>query len=138
MTVPGKEDGCDDDDAPIVAIQKMNDMIKALTETIDKPMTDPSQRSTFHIQKEIYDAVELDFPDDDTVGEDNTTQDVSKYKSLRMTMMFKIPGKEDGCDDDDAPIVAIQKMNDMIKALTNKLPCFVGPWKTNNAYGSIK
>ena len=110
----------------------------ALTDSIDKPMTDPSQRSTFLIQKEIYDAVELDFPDDDTIGDDNTTQDVSSYKSLRMTMMFKLPGKEEGCDDDDAPLIAIQKMNDMIKALTNKLPCFVGPWKNNVTYGPLK
>ena len=102
-------------------------------------MTDHVQRSTFYIQKEIYETTPSEFPDDDTLGEDNTTtQHISTYKSVRMTMMFKIPGKQEGCDDDDAPLTAIQKMNEMLKALTNKLPCFVGPWKPNTTYGELK
>ena len=112
----------------------------ALKTSIDTPFTDHALRSTFLIQKEIYDTSPADINDDDTIVEDNTTtQDVSTYQSVRMTMMFKIPGKKEGCDDDDAPLIAIQKMNEMVKALTNKLPCFVGPWKNSNLqYGDIK
>ena len=56
-----------------------------------------------------------------------------------MTMMFKVPSKKDGCSDKDAPIAAIQKMNEMLKALSNKLPCRVGPWlDTNLKNGKIK
>ena len=49
-----------------------------------------------------------------------------------MTMMFKIPSKQDGCDDDDVPLVAILKINEILKLLTNKLSCQVGPWNTSN------
>ena len=77
--------------------------------------------------------------DDDTVEETNISQEIASYDSVRMTMMFKIPGKKEGYDDDDAPLLAIKKMNEMLKALTNKLPCFVGPWKSSNlAYGALK
>ena len=50
-----------------------------------------------------------------------------------MTMMFKLPNKKEGCSDEDAPKIAIRKMNLMLKTLTNKLPCRVGPWKFNKA-----
>ena len=43
-------------------------------------------------------------------------------------MMFKLPSKKEGCSDGDAPLIAIEKMNEMLKVLSNKLPCRVGPW----------
>ena len=45
-----------------------------------------------------------------------------------MKMMFKLPSKKEGCSDADAPHIAIKKMNEMLKVLSNKLPCCVGPW----------
>ena len=57
--------------------------------------------------------------------------------SVQMTIMFKTPGEKEGVDNDDAPIEAILKMNEMIKALTNKLHCKIRPckniksWKSN-------
>ena len=56
-------------------------------------MEDPTHRSTFLIQKEMSDLAPPDINDDYTIVEDNTiTQDVGSYASIRMTMMFKIPG----------------------------------------------
>ena len=49
-----------------------------------------------------------------------------------MMMMFTIPSKKDGCDDNDASLVAISTINEMLKALMNKLPCRIGPWNIRN------
>ena len=108
---------------------------KALTATIDTPMTDPSNRSTFIIQKEICDHnsdVATGIDDDSTVELDNQQPTTDFVNSVRMTMMFKLPGKKEGCSDEEAPTIAIQRMNEMLKALTNKLPCRVGPWNMTN------
>ena len=91
-------------------------------------------KSTFLLQKELYEYGD----DSSTVSQSNSSH--SKFRnSIRMTMMFKIPSKKEGCSDKEAPIVAIQKMNEMLKALSNKLPCRVGPWLDNNlTNGSIQ
>ena len=49
-----------------------------------------------------------------------------------MTMMFKIPSKKDECENNNAPLVAILKINEILKALTRKIPCRVGPWNISN------
>ena len=91
-------------------------------------------KSTFLLQKELYEYGD----DSSTVSQSNSSH--PKFRnSIRMTMMFKIPSKKEGCSDKEAPIVAIQKMNEMLKALSNKLPCRVGPWLDNNlTNGSIQ
>ena len=45
-----------------------------------------------------------------------------------MRMMIKILSKKQDISDDDAPFEAIKNINEMIKALTNKLPVKIGPW----------
>ena len=47
--------------------------------------------------------------------------------SDRTKMTFKILGKKEEIDDDDTPIEAIKKMNEMIKDLTNKLSWKIRP-----------
>ena len=89
--------------------------------------------STFLLHKLLYDERKLQcntFTDDDTISQQNTTSSTTtKFNnSVRMTMMFKLPTKKDGCSEEDAPLTAVKKMNLMIKALTNKLPCRVGKW----------
>ena len=54
-----------------------------------------------------------------------------------MAMTFKTPEEKNRIDDDATPIGAIKKMNDMIKALTNKLPYKIGPWKNIEIWKSI-
>ena len=96
----------------------------------DSPMLDPTSRSTFLLNKEIYERKSTS-DDDATTDKGNTT--ATKYcNSVRMTMMLKLPTKKMGCTDEEAPIIAIQKMNEMIKALANKLPCRIGPWTHSN------
>lgn len=75
------------------------------------------------------------FTDDATISQQNTTASTTTTfsNSVRMTMMFKLPTKKEGCSEDDAPITAIKKMNLMLKALTNKLPCRVGKWGINKS-----
>ena len=46
-----------------------------------------------------------------------------------MTMMFVIPSKEEGVDDDEAPTEAIKKINLLLKTVINKIPNIrIGPW----------
>ena len=108
----------------------------ALEKTIDTPMTDRLSRSTFLIQKELCEAKSL--PDDvSTVAKDNFT--VTDYpNNIRTTMMYKLPPKSGDLSEEDAPILSIQKMNQMIKALTNKLPCKIGPWKLKDTKTKLK
>ena len=46
-----------------------------------------------------------------------------------MRMMIKIPINKQGISDDNAPLDAIKKINELIIALTNKLPVKIGPWQ---------
>ena len=100
-------------------------------------MTDPAQRSIFLIQKDNFDAASSSIADDNTV-EKNSKPFTDYTNSIQMTMLFRLPSEKYGCDDNDALIVAIQKMNEMIKALTNKLPCRVGPWNSRSLVGNSK
>ena len=52
--------------------------------------------------------------------------------------MFKLPTQNDVCKLAQAPFVATEKMNAMLKALSNKLPCRLGPWKMNQTNMVIK
>ena len=89
-------------------------------------MSDRS-KSTFLLQKETYEGTDVTY-DDDTVSRHNVATESEFENSVRMTMMFKLPSNKEGCSDADAPLMAIQKMNEMLKVLSNKLPCRVGPW----------
>ena len=89
-------------------------------------MSDRS-KSTFLLQKETYEGTDVTH-DDDTVSRDNVATESEFENSVRMTMMFKLPSNKEGCSDAEAPHMAIQKMNEMLKVLSNKLPCRVGPW----------
>ena len=106
-----------------------------LMETSDKEITDGTNLSTFLLHKSIYDSGQLkqheadDFPDDKTSCANNSP---ILHNRIRMRMMIKIPSKKQGISDDDAPFEAIKKINEMLKALTNKLPVKVGPWKYNS------
>lgn len=105
-----------------------------LLETSDKEISDGTNQSTFLLHKSIYDSGQLkqqeeDFPDDLTSCANNSP---SLHNRIRMRMMIKIPSKKQGISDDDAPFEAIKKINEMLKALTNKLPVKVGPWKYNS------
>ena len=104
------------------------------SELIQMKSTQNSKKSTFLLHKELYEqGVDLS-----KVAQSNPSHPIFK-NSIRMTMMFKIPSKEEGCSEKDAPIVAIQKMNEMLKSLSNKLPCRVGPWLDNTlTNGSIQ
>ena len=46
-----------------------------------------------------------------------------------MRMMVKIPSKKEVISDDDAPLEAIRKIKEMLKALTNRIPVKIGPWQ---------
>ena len=98
-----------------------------LIDTLDTPMTDRLARSTFLIQKELSEVKSIP-EDDSTVEKDNFTISEFPY-SVRTTMMFKLPPKTGDTTEEDGPIFSIRKMNQMVKALTNKLPCRLGPWK---------
>ena len=98
-----------------------------LIDTLDTPMTDRLARSTFLIQKELSEVKNIP-EDDSTVEKDNFTISEFPY-SVRTTMMFKLPPKTGDTTEEDGPISSIRKMNQMVKALTNKLPCRLGPWK---------
>ena len=52
--------------------------------------------------------------------------------------MFKLPAKTGDLIDEDAPILSIRKMNQMIKALTNKLPCRLGLCKMKDNKTRLK
>ena len=107
-----------------------------LVKTIDTPMTDCLTRSTFLIQKELGESKSIQ-EDDSTVEKDNFS--VSEFpNSVRTTMMYKMPTKTGDFTDEDGPLFSIRKMNQMVKALTNKLPCKLGPWKLKDSKTSLK
>ena len=64
-----------------------------------------------------------DFSDDVTVG------NASDLMSQRFSMMYVVPGTEKGIDEDEAPLEAIRRMNEMIRSLINKCPSVkFRPW----------
>ena len=103
------------------------------------PLVDSSKHSTFLIQKQLHDEIQpkskenMDISYDDTVITENLP---TKMNSVWMTMMLKTLGEKEGIDNDDAPIEAAKKMNEMIKTLTNKLPCKIGPWRSIKSWKS--
>ena len=96
-------------------------------------ITDRANQSTFLLHKHMYDTGLLnqqseDFPDDETC----CANSANFNNRIRMRMLVKIPSKKQGISDDDAPFEAIKKINEMLKALTNKLPVKIGPWQYNS------
>ena len=49
--------------------------------------------------------------------------------SVCANLMHKLLEKKEVLYGEHPSIIRIHKMNDMLKALSNKLPCRVGPWK---------
>ena len=68
---------------------------------------------------------------DAATAEHDNFQNKDFPHSIRTTLMYKLPDKKELLDDESPAIIGIQKMNEMLKALSNKLPCCVGPWKLN-------
>ena len=119
----------------ITGIHSLGSFKSVLVNTINTPMTDRLTKSTFLIQKDLCETKSLD--DDMTVGKDNFS--VTEYpNSIRTTMMYKLPAKSGDITEEDAPFLSIRKMNQMIKALTNKLPCKLGPWKMKDSKTHLK
>ena len=112
--------------------KEINYQRSALESTISLPIADPSKHSTFLLQKQLYDEMHpvsddtMDISDDETIVIEKLAPNMN---SVSMTMMFKTPGKEEVIDDDDAPIEAILKINEILKALKNKVPYRIGPYK---------
>ena len=115
--------------------EQLSTFKSVLIENIDAPITDSDNISTFMLLKKLHDSKSTstadDIQDDITVTQDNSSSIADFPNSVKMTMMIKLPGKKEGCKDDDAPTVAIKRINAMLKALSNKLPCRVGPWTLN-------
>ena len=107
-----------------------------LLDTLDTPMTDPAKQSTFLIQKSICEP-KMIACDDSTAEHDNFLNKDFPY-SVRTTLMYKLPEKKEVLDDEHPSIIGINKMNDMLKALSNKLPCRVGPWKVKKKLSTSK
>ena len=107
-----------------------------LTDTIEVEMSNPREKSTFLIQKDLCEA-DFFLDDDATLENDNSA--TSEFpNSVRLTMMYKLPTKTGDYCEDDAPIISIQIMNKMIRALTNKIHCRVGPWKLQGRQTNLK
>ena len=51
------------------------------------------------------------------------------HNRVRMRRMIQIPSKKQVINDDNAPLEAIKKINEMIKALTNKIPVKIVLWQ---------
>ena len=51
------------------------------------------------------------------------------FNSVRLTVMYKLPEKKEIIDEDNPVTLGIQKINAMLKALTNKINCRICPWK---------
>ena len=96
-------------------------------------MRDTLYKSTFQLQREIYE----DNTEEDTVEIPSFATEYSNF--VCMAMMFKLPTLKEGCVEAEAALFSIKQMNEMLKTLTNKLPCRVDPWRMNNlAYGTPK
>ena len=71
-------------------------------------MIDPAHRSTFIIQKELYDNLNTDtsgIADDNIVCCENSLFP----NPVRTTMIFKLPSKKEGFHDEEASLLAIKK-----------------------------
>ena len=99
-------------------------------------MTDPSSYSTFLIQKRICETKKIS--EDDSTAEHDNFRLKDFPNSVRTTVMYKLPSKKDVMDEEDPIILGIQKINSMLKALTNKLDCRVGPWKQKDKKTRLK
>ena len=107
-----------------------------LNKSIDIEMINPREKSTFLIQKDLCES-EYNTDDASTVENDNSI--TSEFpNSVRLTMMYKLPAKTGDYSEEDAPIISIQIMNQMIKAMTNKIRCRVGPWKLQGRKTTLK
>ena len=102
----------------------------------DLPVVEKPLSTSFHLLKKLHDKgitrtnCCVDFADDDTVCQGSETLD---YDMVRTTMMFVVPSKEDGIDDNDAPFEAIKKINLMLKTVITKIPGIrIGPWLVGN------
>ena len=52
--------------------------------------------------------------------------------------MYKLPEKKEIIDEDNPVTLGIQKINAMLKALTNKITCHIGPWKQKDKKTKLK
>ena len=96
-------------------------------------MSDFTHKTTFQLQKELYEAKH------DEATTETPVCNTKYSSSIRMTMMFKLPSIKEGCVEDEAATFSIKKINEMLKVLTNKLPCRVGLWNISNfEYGTPK
>ena len=62
-----------------------------------------------------------------TSDNDDTVLDINISSNIRVSLMVGIPTKD--TDDEEAPLVAIRRINDMFKSLRNKIPLVrLGLW----------
>ena len=66
------------------------------------------------IQKDVCEKSFSTIANDVTVKLYNSNATIEFKKSVSMTIIFKIPSKKDGCGNDDAPLVEISKINEML------------------------
>ena len=81
--------------------------------------------SSFTLAKSLYNKSK---EADDSVGSDDITVEQGfPSQRQRMSIMISVPEKD--IDEDDAPIEAIKKLNNMISCLINKVSSVrIGPW----------
>lgn len=66
------------------------------------------------------------------ICDDDTVEHEKLCNNARLTMMFLVPDKDKGIDEEEAPLEVIRRMNAMIKSIINKLPTIrLGPWKND-------
>lgn len=74
----------------------------------------------------------VNFADDESICRG---VEVLDYYRVQMKMIFVLPSKKDGIDDEDVPMEAIKKMNVIHKTAINKIPGVrIGPWLVNNKF----
>ena len=90
-------------------------------------VTEKRPSSSFHIVKSLLSShISIDNSDSATVVLGSKAKCSGK---IRMSMMIAIPGANKGIDEDEAPLEAIRKMNNMVKSLINKIPSIkLIPW----------
>ena len=113
----------DTDDTSYLSVAKNSKHLPV----VEKPVS-----TSFHLLKKLHDKGitrtnnSVDFADDETVCQGT---EAIEHHRVRMTMMFVIPSKEEGVDDDEAPTEAIKKINLLLKTVINKIPNIrIGPW----------
>ena len=106
---------------------------KTFSEITQKNSSVPMQeKSSFLLLKSLSDShFSQDAADNDTVLGKNS---IGKYHSQRMTIMFTLPKEEDDTEETEATLTAIDKINQMLNLLVNKLPKVrLGPWTATTA-----